>query len=353
MMQSIQSRLKKKKAALISAALAVALLASGLSTASAQQSAAACVITKTDTNPFFVNIRNAAIVEGQKLNIKVTAHAGREDGDTAGQVDAVEACILAGAKGILITPSDDRAIVPVLQQARDAGLLVLAIDTPVSPYDAVDGTYATDNFNAGILIGQWAKAKLGDEADKARIAFLDVHNSQVTVDVNRSQGFMHGFGIDIGNPAVIGDEKDPRIVGHDITQGNEEGGRRAMENLLQVDPLLNVVYTVNEPAAAGAYEALKAVGREKEVIMVSVDGGCQGVRNIADGSLMATAQQYPSQMAKMGIQALRHWLDTGEKPATQAGKEFIDTGVKLVTDQPLEGLDSISSKEGLDICWGN
>jgi len=344
--------LRSKKYPVI-AALAAALLAGGISSAFAQQAADACVITKTDTNPFFVNIRNAAIEEGRKLNINVSAHAGREDGDTAGQVDAVEACILAGAKGILITASDDRAIVPVLQQARDAGMLVLALDTPVSPHDAVDGTYATDNFNAGVLIGQWAKAKLGDAADKARIAFLDVHNSQVTVDVNRSQGFMQGFGIDIGNPAIIGDEKDGRIVGHDITLGNEEGGRRAMENLLQVDPLLNVVYTVNEPAAAGAYEALKAVGREKEVIMVSVDGGCQGVRNIADGSLMATAQQYPSQMAKMGIQALRHWLDTGEKPALQEGKEFIDTGVKLVTDQPLEGLDSISSKEGLDICWGN
>jgi len=338
---------------IIAALTATALLGSMASSALAQQAAEACVITKTDTNPFFVNIRNAAIEEGRKLNITVSAHAGREDGDTAAQVDAVEACILAGAKGILITPSDDRAIVPVLQQARDAGILVLAIDTPVSPYDAVDGTFATDNFNAGILIGQWAKAKLGADADKARIAFLDVHNSQVIVDVNRSQGFMHGFGIDIGNRAIIGDENDPRIVGHDITLGNEEGGRRAMENLLQIDPSLNVVYTVNEPAAAGAYEALKAVGREKDVIMVSVDGGCQGVRNIAEGSLMATAQQYPSRMAQMGIQALRHWLDSGEKPVLAAGQEFIDTGVSLVTDQPLEGLDSISSQQGLERCWGN
>ena len=66
---------------------------------------------------------------------------------------------------------------------------------------------------------------------------------------------MKGFGIDVVDINKIGDEKDPRIVGHDVTNGNEEGGRKAMENLLQKDPGINVVHTINEPAAAGAYEA--------------------------------------------------------------------------------------------------
>jgi DNA-binding LacI/PurR family transcriptional regulator len=66
-----------------------------------------------------------------------------------------------------------------------------------------------------------------------------------------------GFGIDLGDPNKWGDEDDPRIVGNEVTAGNEEGGRRAMENLLAKDPMINVVYTINEPAAAGAYEALK------------------------------------------------------------------------------------------------
>ncbi|MEZ5448858.1 MAG: hypothetical protein R3E89_07600 [Thiolinea sp.] len=53
------------------------------------------------------------------------------------------------------------------------------------------------------------------------------------------------------------------MVGHEVTAGNEEGGRTAMENLLTKDSNINVVYTINEPAAAGAYEALKAVGRKR------------------------------------------------------------------------------------------
>ena len=51
---------------------------------------------------------------------------------------------------------------------------------------------------------------------------------------------MIGFGIDPKDPNKIGDEDDPRIVGHDVTNGNEEGGRTAMENLLQKDPSINV-----------------------------------------------------------------------------------------------------------------
>ena len=92
---------------------------------------------------------------------------------------------------------------------------------------------------------------------------LDLNANQVSVDVQRDQGFLEGFGVDVADKTQIGDETDPRIVGHDVTDGAEEGGRTAMENLLQKDPTINLVYTINEPAAAGAYEALKAAGRRR------------------------------------------------------------------------------------------
>src|SRR5690606_30557731 len=151
---------------------------------------------------------------------------------------------------------------------------------------------------------------------------------------------------------VIGDEDDPRIVGHDITNGNEEGGRTAMENLLQRDPTLNVVHTINEPAAAGAYEALRAVGREGDVLIVSVDGGCPGIQNVQEGVIGATSQQYPLLMASLGIEAIAQYAEDGTLPEPTEGKEFTDTGVALVTDQPAEGVDSIDTAEGMDLCWG-
>jgi fructose transport system substrate-binding protein len=340
------------KSALTSLMLGAAVL--GLAATAPAQGAdvGACLITKTDTNPFFVKMKEGASAKAAELGVTLKAYAGKIDGDNEGQVAAMESCIADGAKGILLVPSDSKAIVDVVKKARDAGILVIALDTPLDPINSADSTFATDNFKAGELIGAWAKAQLGDAAKDAKIAYLDLNPSQPTVDVLRDQGFMKGFGIDVMDVNKIGDEDDARNVCHDVTNGNEEGGRTAMENCLTRDPSINVVYTINEPAAAGAYEALKSAGREKDVLVVSVDGGCPGVKNVAAGIIGATSQQYPLLMAAMGIEAIKKFADTGEKPKMTEGKDFFDTGATLVTDKPATGVESIDTKAGTDKCWG-
>jgi fructose transport system substrate-binding protein len=335
---------------LTSVAIAGVALAAGPGSASAQDIVG--LITKTNTNPFFVKMKEGAQAKADELGMELRSYAGKYDGDNEGQVEAIESLIAAGAKGILITPSDSAAIVPTVQRARDAGILVIALDTQLEPHDAADATFATDNFKAGELIGQWAAAKLGDEAADAKIAMLDLSEAGVSVDVQRDQGFLTGFGMDVGDPNRIGDEDDDRIVGHDITQGAEEGGRTAMENLLQRDPGVNVVYTINEPAAAGAYEALRSFGLDEQALVVSIDGGCPGVKNVAEGVIGATSMQFPLLMASMGVEAVKKFAETGEKPQMPEGQDFVNTGVELVTDQPEEGIPSISSEEGLKKCWG-
>ena len=320
--------------------------------ASAADGVTACLITKTDTNPFFVKMKEGAEAKAAELGMTLKSYAGKVDGDHETQVAAIETCIADGAKGILLTASDTSSITSTVKKARDAGLLVIALDTPLSPIDAADATFATDNFLAGELIGKWAAGKLGAEAANAKIAMLDLAVSQPSVDVLRDQGFLQGFGIDLGDPNKWGDETDARIVGNDITSGNEEGGRKAMENLLAKDPMINVVYTINEPAAAGAYEALKSIGRENDVLIVSVDGGCPGVANIADGVIGATSQQYPLLMASRGVEAIAAWAKDGTKPANTEGKDFFDTGVTLITNTPVDGVESIDAVKGAELCWG-
>jgi fructose transport system substrate-binding protein len=337
---------------ILSTSLLGVLALTAISTTAARAETGACLITKTDTNPFFVKMKEGAEAKSRELGISLQSFAGKIDGDVDTQVAAVETCIVSGASGILITPTDSRALVPVITQARDAGLLVIALDTPMEPADAADATFATDNFKAGELIGRWAAAKLGDDAANARIALLDLNSQEISVDYLRDQGFLQGFGIDIKEPTDIGDEDDPRIVGHDVTNGNEEGGRTAMENLLQKDPEINVVYTINEPAAAGAYEALKSLGRESDVLLVSVDGGCPGVQNVEEGIIGATSMQFPLVMASLGIEAIAEFAEDGSMPETTEGLDFYDTGVELITDEPVDGIPSLTSEEGLDKCWG-
>ena len=310
------------------------------------------LITKTNTNPFFVKMKEGAQLKATEMGVELRTFAGRYDGDNEAQVQAIENLIAAGAKGILIAPSDPAGIVPTIKKARDAGLLVIALDTPLSPANAADMTFATDNFKAGEMIGKWAKSRMGAKAKDAKIAMLDLNISQITVDVARDQGFLQGFGIDIKDANRIGDETDPRIVGNDVTQGSEEGGRRAMENLLQQNPNINLVYTINEPAAAGAYEALKSFGLEKDVLIVSVDGGCPGVRNIRDQVIGATSMQFPLDMASQGVESIVEFAKSGTRPMATDGLSFFDTGVQLITDRPEASVQSVSSKTGLAMCWG-
>ena len=311
------------------------------------------LITKTEGNPFFVKMREGAQAKAKELGLDLRTFAGKYDGDNDSQIAAIENLISSGAKGFAIVPSDSSAIVPTIQQARDAGLLVIVLDTPLEPANAADATFATDNRQAGNLIGEWAKGTLGDKAASAKIAFLDLTANQPTVDFLRDQGFMAGFGIDVKDPNKIGDETDARICGHEITGGAEDGGRTAMETLLQKCTDINVVYTINEPAAAGAFEALKAVGKDDgSVLLVSIDGGCPGVANVKDGVIGATSQQYPLKMASLAMEAIKKFADTGEKPAPTPGLDFLDTGATLVTDKPVAGVRSIDSTEGAKLCWG-
>lgn len=320
--------------------------------AQAQEGITACLVTKTEINPFFVKMKEGATAKAAELGIDLLTFAGKQDGDADTQIAAIESCIASGAKGILLTPNDSSALVPAITKAREAGLLTIALDTPLDPASAADATFATDNFKAGELVGKWAAGKFGDAAKDAKIALLNLNAQEITVDYMRNQGFLSGFGVDVKDPTDIGDEDDQRIIGNAVTNANEEGGRTGMESLLQIDPEINLVYTINEPTAAGAYEAIKAAGREDDVTIVSIDGGCPGVENVKGGVIGATSMQFPLMMASMGIEAIKAYADSGKKPEPSPGLDFFNTGVELITDKPVEGLPSLTAEDGLKKCWG-
>lgn len=335
----------------LSVGLASLAIACGWTSARAADTIKIGLVTKTDSNPFFVKMKEGAEAKAKELGVQLQSFAGKYDGDNDTQVTAVENLISSGVSGILITASDTKAIVPTIEQARKAGILVIALDTPLDPANAADMTFATDNVKAGELIGQWA-AKTIKDPSKAHVAFVDAIKTQPTVDVARDQGFMKGFGIDPKDMSHYLDEDDKRIIGHQWGNGSEDGGRTGMETLIQQDPNVNVVYTINEPTAAGAYEALKAAGKEKDVIMTSVDGGCPGVKNVKAGVIGATSMQYPLLMASKGVEAIVNFKKTGQKPQATPGLDFFNTGVTLVTDKPVPGVESITSDEALKKCWG-
>ena len=294
------------------------------------------LITKTETNPFFVKMREGAQAEADALGITLLTASGQFDTDNASQVTAIENMVSAGVKGILLVPADSGAIVPTIEEARKQGVVILALDTPTNPQDATDGLFATDNFKAGVLIGQYAHAALKDP-DKAIIALLGLPPG-ITVNELRQGGFLEGYGIKLDSPQVVCVQD---------TEGDQTMGQTAMENCLVANPDINLVYTINEPAAFGAYTALENASVADKVMIVSVDGGCAGVAGVVDGRIAATSQQYPLRMASLGVEALANYALTGEKPSG-----YTDTGVTLITDKPVEGVDSQDTKFGTANCWG-
>jgi fructose transport system substrate-binding protein len=318
--------------------------------------ASVALIIKTTTNPFFVALQNGAEKEAAAHGMSLTVAAGKEDGDVDSQIAAINDAIARHDKGILITPNGP-GVNDAIRRARSEGIFVVALDTKPDPGDVVDITFATDNFEAGRLIGAWSASKLNGEP--ATIALLDLFVSRdVSSDYGRDQGFLTGMGIPVADPNKNGDEEKTgnysggayTIACNAETLGSEDGGQAAMTDCLQRNPQINLVYTINEPAASGAAKVL-AAAHDKATI-VSVDGGCDpGMRLVQAGVIGATVQQYPEAMAAQGVDAVVHYLKDGTTPIPDHGLDLITTGVALVTDQPQPGVPSIDVAEGMTKCW--
>lgn len=297
------------------------------------------LITKQETNPYWVTMREIAQQTAEEYGVKLLTAAGNSDVDNESQVAALQYMSAREAKGILIAPADSKAIVPTIEAARRDGVTVIAVDTPTEPRSAVDALFATDNRQAGELIGRYARAKAAEKDIQPKIAMLELAAGITSGDL-RHDGFLEGFGIEEG---------DPQVVGSVSTEGDKAKGRRGMQQLLQENPEINIVYAVNEPAALGAAAALEAAGKSKgNVILVTVDGGCDAIkRGIRPGMIDATAQQYPENMAREGVKALVEAARDREEPP-----RYLNTGVELITGDPVDGVESRNTAFGVRNCWG-
>ena len=342
-------RMRSRYSALAAAVLVVASCSSAASTPTTAPTTAAStpttaasvggytigIVEQQASNPFFVNLEAAAKAEAQAHGLTVITAESATAGDSATQVTAIQDMINRGVKGISLDPANATAVVPAVQQAAAAGILVVAVNTETSPSSAVAATYETDNLAGGKLMGEYAKAKIG--TTKPVVALLDYDLTDKTSKA-RHDGFLAGFGIAEGSPEIAAEIQ---------TQANADSGQTAMENMLSAHPTINVVYTINEPMAVGAAAAIKAANLGHPVVLVSIDGSCSGVQAVKSGQIGATVMQFPSKMGKQAVDAIINYVNTGQKPSG-----IIDTGTSLITDQPITGVQSQDTTWGLQNCWG-
>ena len=314
------------------------------------------LITKDPDNHFWTAMVEGAKQAAKDQNVEITVAAGRDQSDADGQIQAIEYAISRGDDAILIA-NNGPAVNDAIKKARAAGLYIIALDTATTPADVVAATLASDNYEAGQLIGKWAAGALGGK--KATIAMLDLFADKIVgIDLQRDQGFLSGMGIKTKDPSVNGREDKTgtysgaqyEVVCHGATNGAEDGGRTVMENCLSINPNINVVFSANETSGVGAVQALKAAG-VKDALVVSIDGSCRGVKAVVSGDFGAVAQQYPSAMGRLGVQAVIDHIRNKVDPVNSKGVDFVNTGITLVSDKPVAGLQSIDSKKGTELCW--
>lgn len=289
------------------------------------------IVLKTLSNPYFIALGDAAKAEGQKLGVNVIVVAGKYDGDNTSQISEIDDLVTRGAKTIAVIPNLSSGIVPAVKRAQAAGVKIIAVDTALDPVSLSDSFIATDNLKAGVMNGKWAKSAMG--STPAKIALLEgTPGSQVNTD--RMQGFLNGFG-----------EGKKDVVADQITNGDQGKAQTAMENVLAAHPDVNLVWTINEPAALGAATAIKARGLTGKIKVVSMDGSCRGIAGVQSGAIDSDVMQFPK---KMGAQAVQFAVDVAHGKSIP--KTF-DTGEILVTKTPQPGVPSQPVSFGQKNCW--
>ena len=249
---------------------------------------------------------------------------------------------------------------PAIEKARDAGLYVIALDTPPDPADTVDITFATDNFKAGELIGKWTAAQL--DGEKATIAMLDLFNDKiVSVDYNRDQGFLTGMGIDTKDKKKNGDEDADRHLRR----------RRLRDRLQRADqrrrgrrPHRDGDLPDQEPRHQRRLHDQRA-GRGRRVRAPCRRPAPRTACSSSPSTVAATAWSRSRtassarprsstrvQMAELGVKAIKKIADGGEAPAPTDGLDFYDTGVHAGHRQAGRRRRSIDTTKGTELCWG-
>jgi len=243
-------------------------------------------------NPFFKVIGDHITTEGKKVGFETIVLSADED--VAKQSNQVKDFIVQKVSAIVLSPCESKSIVPVIQEANQAGIPVITVDIPCNePGVEILTQVATDNFGGGREAAKAMIEALGEAGGKVAI----LHYKQAESCRLRVEGFRSI--IDQYNLAAEGQI--------DIAMELESGaardlGYKAAEDAIQATPELRGIFAINDPAALGARAALEKAGKADQIKIVGFDGQPEGKQAIKDGKIFADPIQFPD---RMGIEVVR------------------------------------------------
>ena len=255
----------------------------------------------TLNNAFWLAVKDGVeqAIEESGANVKLVDIDA--NGDQSVMNDGISNLISSGIDALLCAPADSTAVASALTELKDAGVPVINFDTPVEDPNMVETIIASDNTNAGYVVGKDVGEKI---EDGAKILVLD--SPRASACVQRYDGFIK---------ALDESGKKYEIVNVLDGEGDQETYLGLVSDALVADPDLSVIFAVNDPSAMGAVNAIQQanVALENEIMVYGVDGNPDAKKMIKAGTMEGTGSQSPE---TLGYESMMSALDV------LAGKEI-------------------------------
>lgn len=247
------------------------------------------------SNPFFSAMDKGAKREAEAIGATVNTQDAQLD--LAKQNDQIDAFIQQGIDLIIVSAVDEDGLEPAIERAKQAGIIVIAVDTPAAGADAV---VMTDAVQAGERACEYLFEQLGGEGN-----ILIVDGTPIQTIRDRITGCEN----------VLEEYPDIEVVGHQASENDRASGLDVTTDMLTATPDVQGIFGMNDPSALGAVLAVEQANMSDDVIVVGIDGSPEGVDELKrEGSpFVGTATQDPAQMASRAVE-IAQGIVAGEPP---------------------------------------
>lgn len=268
------------------------------------------VVVSTLNNPWFVVLGDTAKARAIELGYDATVFDSQND--TAKEASHFENVIAGGYKAILFNPTDANASVANVRKAKEKGIPVFCIDREINATNAATSQMLSDSYSGCVELGKYFVETVGEKGKYVELLGIVGDNNTW----NRSKGFH----------SVVDRYPGLKMVAQQSAEFDRTKGLEVMESILQKNPDINAVFCGNDAMAMGAYQALIASGKDKQVKVFGFDGADDVVKLIAEKKIQATGMQFPKTMARKAAEFADEYIK-GKRDFAQK----IPVKVELVT----------------------
>lgn len=284
------------------------------------------LITMDSVDQHWVSLKEGAEDEAKADGVTVDFMAP-DVKDDAKQIECINNAVAGGYDAILVAANSEDAVSGALQEAVDAGIKIVYVDSPANV--EAEATFSTDNKAAGKTAGEEMIKALEDKGIKdGSIGIVNI-NTSTNSTIQREEGFREAL-----------EGTDYELLETQYCEGDAAKAQTIAENYITEGVV--GIFGANEGAATGTGNAIKASGSD-EIVGVGFDKSDTLKGLIEDGYLVCTMAQNPDQMGKLGVQACIKALN-GEN----LGGEVTDTGVSVLTKEALAEDGAEETEEAAD-----